>query len=355
MLFQQLNPHSCRTYLVADEEKGLAALVDPVLDHLEAYVALLEKRKFKLEYVIDTHTHADHISAAPTLKDLEGCPYVMHENAAAKCVSLRVKDGDKLYLGNLELKIIHMPGHTKDSICILTGDVMMTGDFLFLDDAGGGRDDLPGGDIGDHWESINRLDMLPDSIMVYPAHEYGDRQPSTLGRQRQSNPHLYKRSKDEFFSYIGSLGVGPAEWMKEVIKANQDCSKDPKAAWIPEDTNACQIMGAVDKDANEFTIEFISPSELKEELKPGNKNILLLDVREGYELSDSLGHLEGVVNIPVGALAGRLQELESSRDEEIVVICRSGSRAATGANLLMKAGFGKVRVLKGGMLAWRSS
>jgi glyoxylase-like metal-dependent hydrolase (beta-lactamase superfamily II) len=93
MLFQQLNPHSCRTYLVADEEKGLAALVDPVLDHFEEYVALLETKKFKMEYIIDTHTHADHISAAPTLKDLAGCPYVMHENAAAKCVSLRVKDG----------------------------------------------------------------------------------------------------------------------------------------------------------------------------------------------------------------------------------------------------------------------
>ncbi|MHC1719737.1 MAG: rhodanese-like domain-containing protein [Clostridiaceae bacterium] len=354
MLFEQLNPHSCRTYLIADEEKGLAALVDPVIDHFGDYTGLLEKRKLKLKYAIDTHTHADHISACPALTELAGCDYVMHENAPAKCVSFRVKDGDTLALGSLELKIIYTPGHTKDSICIMLKDILLTGDFLFLDDAGGGRDDLPGGDMAEHWHSINILDKLPDSLIVYPAHEYGKRQPSGLGKQRQSNPHLYKRSREEFLSYIGSLGVGPAEWMKDVIKANYACSTDPKAAWIPEDTNACQIMGAVDKAVNELSIDYIKPVELKEKLASGEKDILLLDVRESYELSDSLGHIEGIVNIPVGSLAGRLKELEGSRNKDVVVICRSGSRAATGAHILMKAGFGKVRVLKGGMIAWRN-
>lgn len=353
MLFEQLNPNYCRTYLIAKEGDEHVVLVDPSLENLNEYLELLKKRNLKLTHVIDTHTHADHISAGAALKDITGCEYVMHENSPAKCVSIRVKDGDVRTINGIEFRFMHTPGHTKDSISILLKDIIMTGDFLFLDDAGGGRDDLPGGDVGNHWESLKKLETLSDSLVVYPAHEYGDSEPSTLGKQRRSNPHLQKRSKGEFSQYIGSIGMGPADWMKDVIKANYDCTTDLKAVYIPDDTKACQIVRTVDKSVHDIEVKFISAPKLNEMLAPHPEDVALLDVREKYELTDQLGHIKGIIHIPIGALAQSLDELEQYRDKTIIVICRSGVRSATGAQILTKAGFEKVLVLQGGMISWK--
>ena len=353
MLFEQLNPHYCRTYLVGEQGDGHVVLVDPSIEHLDDYLELLKNRNLELTHVIDTHTHADHISAGAALKEKTGCEYVMHEEAPAKCVTIRVKDGDVVKFNGMDFRFIHTPGHTKDSVSIILNDIILTGDFLFLDDAGGGRDDLPGGDVLAHWESLNKLEMLPDSLVVYPAHEYEGREPSTLGRQRKSNPHLQKRSGKEFTEYIGSIGMGPAEWMKDVITANYDCATDPKAAYIPEDTKACQIVRTVDKSVHDIEVKLISAPTLNEMLASHPEDLLILDVREKYELTDQLGHIKGIVHIPIGTLAQRLEELEQYRDRIIVAICRSGVRSVTGAQILTKAGFQKVLVLQGGMIAWK--
>jgi sulfur dioxygenase len=353
MIFEQLNPNYCRTYLMVKDGDEHLVMVDPSLEHMNVYLELLKKRNLKLTHVIDTHTHADHISAGAALKDITGCEYVMHENSPAKCVSIRVKDGDIMTINGIEFRFIHTPGHTKDSMSILLDDIIMTGDFLFLDDAGGGRDDLPGGDVDEHWESLKKLETLSDSLVVYPAHEYGGREPSTLGKQRISNPHLQMRSRAEFSRYIGSIGMGPAEWMKDVIKANQNCATDRSAAYIPEDTKACQIVRTVDKSVHDIEVKFISAPELNEMLASQPEDVALLDVREKYELTDQLGHIKGIIHIPIGTLAQRLDELEQYRDKIIIVICRSGVRSATGAQILSKAGFEKVLVLQGGMIAWK--
>jgi len=353
MLFEQLNPNYCRTYLIVRDGDDHAVLVDPALEHLNDYLELLKKRNFKLTHVIDTHSHADHISAGAALKDITGCEYVMHENSPAKCVSIRVKDGDIMTINGIEFRFMHTPGHTKDSISIILKDIIMTGDFLFLDDAGGGRNDLPGGDVEEHWESLKKLGTLSDSLVVYPAHEYGDSEPSTLGNQRKSNPHLQKRSKAEFIQYIGNIGMGPADWMRGVIKANNDCTTDLKAVYIPDDTKTCQIVRTVDKSVHDIEVKFISASKLSEILTQHPEDVALLDVREKYELTDQLGHIKGIIHIPIGALAQRLNELEQYRDKTLIVICRSGVRAATGAQILTKACFEKVLVLQGGMIAWK--
>ena len=350
MIFEQLNPHYCRTYLIATEDS--AVLVDPVIDYFNDYLDLLKNRKLRLTHVIDTHTHADHISAGSSLRDITDCEYVMHENAPAGCVSVRVRDGDVLTLNGIRFDVVSTPGHTRDSISLIVDGKLLSGDFLFLDDAGGGRDDLPGGSAEAHFDSLAKVFELPDDLIVYPAHEYRGREPSSLGHQKESNPHYKSRTKEEFVHYIEDLRLGPADWMADVLKANYTCARDPKAAWIPVDTPACEVKGTMEKGVNEIEVGYIPPSSLKERLISATAP-LLIDVREPHELTGQLGAIEGVVNIPIGSLASRLGDLGEDMGREIVVVCRSGARAVTGAQILTKAGFTNVRVLEGGMLAWQ--
>lgn len=354
MIFEQLNPHSCRTYLIGNENDSRIVLVDPVLDHFNDYLEMLKTRGFTLTHVIDTHTHADHISAGSSLKDATDCHYLMHEKTPAKCVDIRVKDGDTLTLNGIRFDVVYTPGHTKDLISLIVDHkILLTGDFLFLDDAGGGRDDLPGGSPAEHWESLSKVFELPDDLIVYPAHEYRNREPSSLGHQKQSNPHFKVRTKQEFINYIEDLRLGPADWMADVLKANYTCARDPKSVWIPADVAACEIKGTMEKGVNEIEVDHISAKALKEKLNSGEKP-LLLDVRQPDELQSPLGAIDGVLNIPIGILASRLDDLSDYTDKEIIVVCRSGARATTGAQILKKSGFNNVKVLDGGMIAWQA-
>lgn len=328
--------------------------MDPVIDHLKDYLAELGRRQLTLTHVIDTHTHADHISAGSSLRDMTGCAYVMHDNAPAKCVTHHVKDGDKLQVGSLTFDVLYTPGHTKDSISLVVDGKFLTGDFLFLDDAGGGRDDLPGGDAGEHWESLSKAYDLPDTLLVCPSHDYRNREPSSFGRQKDQNPHYKARTKAEFIDYLSDLKLGPADWMADVLKANYTCAKNPTAAWIPVDAPACEIKGTLEPGVNETPVTPITAQELKA-LLDRSRPPILLDVREPSELASELGAIPGVLNIPIGALAGALPSLEKFKEDNLFVVCRSGGRAATGAQILTRAGFGKARILEGGMLAWRKA
>jgi sulfur dioxygenase len=355
IICKQLNPHSCKTYLIKIENSNEIILIDPVLDHFNDYKKLIIENNYKLIYVIDTHTHADHISSCAALKDFFHCDYIMHELAPAKCVTIRVKDEDKFcFFNQIDVTIISTPGHTKDSISLIFPEFIITGDVLFLDDGGAGRDDLPGGDPNFHWESLQKIKMLPDSLMVYPAHDYRNRISSNLKKQKQTNPHLQKDSKEEFVDYINDLKLGPADWMKDVLKANYACAADPKAAWIPIDSPACEVKGTVDVGLNDILVDDVSVSQLKQKIL--NKiPLILLDVRDKEELSGPLGQIENVINISITDLVKQIATLEKYKQIEIVTICRSGARALTAAQILKKSGFEKVYVLSGGMSSWISS
>lgn len=348
MTFEQLNPASCWTYLISDS--GEAVMVDPVIDHVSDYLQLLKDRNLTLSHVVDTHTHADHISAGPSLRDATDCDYVMHYLAPLKCVTHKVKDGDSLILAGQVVKVIETPGHTKDSITLIFKDRLLTGDFLFLEDAGAGRDDLPGGDPSDHYDSLQKLKDLPGDMMVYPAHEYRQRKPSNLDSQRKHNPHMQMKTKEAFVNYINELKLGPADWMKEVLAANYKCSRDPNSAWIPTDVPACEVKGTMNPNAGDVEVNYVCNDKMK---VAADQGALLLDVREPYELVDQLGQIEGIMNIPVGQITHSLEKLTEYKDQPIVLICRSGARATTAAQILITGGFSDVVVLEGGMLGYR--
>ncbi|MEO8340891.1 MAG: MBL fold metallo-hydrolase, partial [Nitrospirota bacterium] len=314
----------------------------------------LDQRTLTLTHVIDTHTHADHISGGAALKDQTGCEYVMHHKAPARCVTFHLTDGFACRLANIPVKVMTTPGHTKDSLALVLEDRILTGDVLFLDDAGAGRTDLPGGDPGEHWDSMQRVLGLPDHLIVYPAHEYRGRQPSSLRDQKLRNPNLKPRTKQEYIDYLEGLILGPADWMKDVLKANYACARDPKAVWIPVDVPACEVKGTMALGANDQQVAGMPAEEVKRELDSGTR-LFVLDVRDPHELQEELGHITGATNIPVTTLAHRLAELEPHRDREIVTVCKAGGRAHTAAQILMQAGFSKVHVMMGGMMGWKEA
>jgi sulfur dioxygenase len=150
-----------------------------------------------------------------------------------------------------------------------------------------------------------------------------------------------------------SFRLRPADWMKDVLKANYACARDPRAAWIPADAPSCEVGGTRETGVNETRVSSIPPQVLRQKMASSNPPVLV-DVRETEELSGELGRIEGIVHIPVGALAFRLAELDPHKGREMVTVCRSGARAGTAAQILAKAGFPRVSVLAGGMLAWNA-
>ncbi len=351
LIFEQLNSGGCQTYLVASPKSGAAWLIDPVLCSVDKYMQLLDEKKLKLTKVIDTHTHADHLSAGAKLKDLTDCAYVMHQLGQPREITDRLNADTELKLNGTTVKVLFTPGHTRDSLCLIFPDRIITGDALFLDDGGAGRADLPGGDPGEHWESLQRIMELPEQLMVYPGHEYRNRRPSSLAEQKTRNPFLIPRNQSEYVRFVEELKLGPAEWMKEVLKANCACTRDVNAVKIPQGISACEVQGTLSSGACSAEIPYIHSHDLKEMIDTG-RNPVLLDVREHKELTDSLGHLPGIIHIPVGSISERHEEIAHLKASEIISICKMGGRAKTAAKILSEAGFKNIKVLTGGMNEW---
>jgi len=350
MIFKQLNPGSCRTYLIASDRTREAALVDPVLEHVEAYLKVLEQEKWRLSYIIDTHTHADHLSAGPALCDHLHAAYIMHKSARPHCPTYRVESGEKIRVGELSILCEHTPGHTDDSLTLVLHDRLLTGDFLFIGESGAGRLDLPTGDPGEHFDSLQKLSRFPDYLMVFPAHDYHGRAYSTLCQERQTNPRLRFTSRDQYIRSLSSLASPAPAWMIEVVQANYACTRNPQAVRIPEDLPACEVKGTPALEGAQ-PVKVITPEQAKQRID-SNDGVLVLDVRNHDEYVSPLGHIDGSRVIPVQELTGRIGELEAYRQNEIITVCKIGGRSLAAAGILMQAGFTKVAAMSGGMAEW---
>jgi hydroxyacylglutathione hydrolase len=185
MIFEQIptGPIENFSYVVADEDTKQAAVIDP--NDARKILDVLQKKKLKLEYIINTHTHFDHIGANKELKKSTGAQVVMH-NSAKEDKDVAVKDGDIIKIGKIRMEVIHTPGHTEDGICLLVEDKLITGDTLFVGSYG--RTDLAGGSMEKLRGSIKKLMRLNSDIEIYPGHDYGDKTHSTIKDERR----LYK-------------------------------------------------------------------------------------------------------------------------------------------------------------------
>jgi len=221
MLFHQLfdKNSSTYTYLIASAKGREALIIDPVLDNIEEYIKLLNKLDLKLVKVIDTHIHADHITAASKLKNKTNCTTIMGEHTPSNAVEIKVKDDEIIYVDKLEIKVIYTPGHTKDSYSFLMNDYLFSGDTLLIN--GTGRTDFQGGNSEDSYNSIfNRLLKLPEETLLYPAHDYNGQTVSTIGKEKKLNPRLQVNSVSEYTDIMNNLNLSKPKLMDINVASN---------------------------------------------------------------------------------------------------------------------------------------
>jgi sulfur dioxygenase len=223
MIFRQLFDlaTSTYTYLIADEQSREAALVDPVLEQVDRDLALLRELGLRLSWVLETHVHADHITAAATLRDRTGARTVFGKRGAV-CADRHVGAGDTVLVGSLRIGVLETPGHTDDSVSYVVEGRVLTGDALTI--RGAGRTDFQNGDPRVLYQSITRvLFALPGETLVYPGHDYKGQTVSTIDEERRHNPRLAGKSEDEFVAIMNGLGLAPPKRIAEAVAANRVC------------------------------------------------------------------------------------------------------------------------------------
>jgi glyoxylase-like metal-dependent hydrolase (beta-lactamase superfamily II)/rhodanese-related sulfurtransferase len=333
MLFEQVRHGGCLSYLVGCEETRQAIVIDPKLEEADRYLALATEKGFRIRYLADTHTHADHFTATRELGRQLGVPVAMHRSSAAPFVDLRVEDGDTLMVGNLRLGVIETPGHTSDSLCLVLPDRVLTGDTLLI--GGTGRTDLPTGDPEALHDSLfHKLAPLEDRLLVFPAHDYKARSHSTLGAERAGNPRLQERERQAFVDLMRGLDLAMPEHLTEALRTNRTGGKTVKQM-IAEAARA---------------IAFVSMDEARRHIDAGAGDLIVLDVRDREQFR--AGHLPGARSIPRGELELRADRELPDPTARIMTYCQFGKVSTLAAHTLRIMGYARAVALDGGMDAW---
>ena len=221
MIFEQLfdTKSSTYTYVISSGEGREALIIDPVIEHTNEYLKILEKLKLKLVKVIDTHIHADHITALNELNKRTSCTRIMGENSKSEVIDIKIKDNENINIENIELKAMYTPGHTDCSYSYLMNDRVFTGDTLLIN--GTGRTDFQNGSSYDAYESLfNKLLKLPENTLVYPAHDYNGKKFSTIENEKKNNPRLQVNSKEEYAEIMENLKLSNPKMMDVAVPGN---------------------------------------------------------------------------------------------------------------------------------------
>ena len=221
MIFNQLfDPKShTYTYIISSGKGREALIIDPVIEKTHEYLKILENLELKLVKVIDTHIHADHISGLKELNKKTNCTRIMGDNSPSEVVDIKVKDGEKVKIEDIELTALHTPGHTICSFSFFMKDRVFTGDTLLIN--GTGRTDFQGGSAKDQYDSIfNRLLKLPDQTVIYPAHDYNGKKNSTIIEEKKNNPRLQVNSIDEYIEIMKNLKLDKPNMMDFHVSSN---------------------------------------------------------------------------------------------------------------------------------------
>jgi hydroxyacylglutathione hydrolase len=195
----RIGPYLNFTYLVAESEGGDGAVIDPSFG-VHPVLEAVDRRRVKVRFILNTHSHQDHVAGNADVRDRTGAKVVAHRVAPLH-QDVSVEDGDAIKAGRLSIQVLHTPGHTKDSVLYLFEGHLATGDTLFVGECG--RTDLPGGDPSEMYDSLlGRVISLDDGLVVLPGHDYGVTPTSTIGREKRENYTLQPRTREEFLKFL---------------------------------------------------------------------------------------------------------------------------------------------------------
>jgi glyoxylase-like metal-dependent hydrolase (beta-lactamase superfamily II)/rhodanese-related sulfurtransferase len=336
MIFEQIATGGCQSYLVGCTETCAAALIDPELSQVDRYVALAARESLRIRYLVDTHTHADHFSGTRELARRLEVPVVMHRASPAPFVDMRLDDGEMLVVGNLRLRVIHTPGHTRDSMCLVAEDRVFTGDTLLI--GGTGRTDLPTGDPSAlHASLFERLLKLDPALEVYPAHDYKGQGHTTIAQELAGNPRLRKVERAAFVEMMCSLNLSMPTHLTEALRTNMTGGK-----------TVAQLLAEA-----AAMVPFMSLEELKSRVESGGSDLIVLDVRERDAYEED--HIPGARLLPRGQLELRVNQDLPDPTPRILVYCEVGRISTLAAATLREMGYQRAVALDGGMMAWRES
>ena len=319
---KQIAAGFCFSYVLVSD--GQAVLVDPHITLIQEYRGHFRAKGLALTAIIDTHTHADHLSGAAILAGEVGCPIVMSDKAVSSLEIRKVGQGDTVSFGSASLDVLAAPGHTDDSIALIGGGCVFTGDVLLIGSVG--RTDFQNGSPEDMFDTLATLKLLPAETTVYPAHDYKDNTVSTIGREASGNPFMIETDRAAFAANARSKVLSKPFNMDAIIQTN--------------------------REGLAREIEYISAAETQKRLAAEGDNWQILDVRRPDEYKAE--RVDDALHIPLDTLSGRIQEVSGS-GKRFVLTCRSGGRASIAASILLAAGVHDVALLEGGMLAWRKA
>ena len=336
MIFEQITTGGCQSYLLGCDDTHAAVLIDPHLNQIDRYQGLAAKDGLRIRYVLDTHTHADHFSAAKELGRALGAPVVMNRLSPAPYADFRLDDGEILKVGNMRLRALHTPGHTRDSLCILVEDRIFTGDTLLI--GATGRTDLPTGDPDALYDSLFGIVLKQDpALLVYPAHDYKARTHSTIAAEIESNPRLQRRARAEFIEMMTHLNLDAPTHLTEALRTNMSGGK-----------TVAQLLAEAGA-----RVPFVSMAELAERVGRNDLGLVLLDVREKDAFAG--GHIPGAQHLPRGQLELRVNKDLPDPTRRILVACEFGHISTLAAATLRDLGYTNACALDGGMKAWREA
>lgn len=336
MIFRQLfDSVSCTyTYLLAGRSGGEALIIDPVLDKVDRYLQLIDELNVKLVKALDTHVHADHITALGALRDRTKCITVMGDESAVDLVSMRVSDGDAIE--GVSLTALYTPGHTSDSYCFAMNDRIFTGDTLLI--RGTGRTDFQHGSPEDAYASLfGRLLTRPDETLVYPGHDYKGDTVSTIGEERQHNPRLQVGSASEYAELMNGLNLPNPQMMDVAVPSNLKIG-----------------LSLHEIDERGWSLSVGAATDLL-----GSDGIELVDLRDHSE-RERHGVIPGSVHAPYLNLednvkpGGMLHELAKATGRQLVFYCAYGERSGMAVQT-SRANELDACHIQGGIDAWKKA
>jgi sulfur dioxygenase len=350
LIFRQLADatSSTYTYLLGCPATREAVLIDPVFEQARRDAALLRELGLALVATLDTHVHADHVTAAWLHQQRCGSRIGLAAVAGAAGQDLPLAHGDRVAFGRRHLQVRATPGHTDGCLSFVLDDERMafTGDALLI--RGCGRTDFQQGSAQRLFHSVHeQLLSLPEHCLLYPAHDYKGNTVSSVAEERRWNPRFggpagHGPDEGDFVGTMAHLGLPHPKQIDRAVPANLRCGRPegPDTAPPPEPTWAPLVWTF----AGLWEIE---PAALEERLP----SVTVLDVRERSEFDGPLGRIAGSVHLPMAELASSGRAVPAGRP--VVTVCRSGTRSAQAALLLARAGVAEVANLAGGLLRWR--